>query len=79
MGAVFILEMKKNLQDRGLLFWMVVLPIIFTVLFITVFTSGAEKIAKQEIITSIIPGYTVMFVFFLLSFRWYQHLLKIEI
>lgn len=66
MGAVFILEMKKNLQDRGLLFWMVVLPIIFTVLFITVFTSGAEKIAKQEIITSIIPGYTVMFVFFII-------------
>ncbi len=68
MGAVFILEMKKNLQDRGLLFWMVVLPIIFTVLFITVFTSGAEKIAKQEIITSIIPGYTVMFVFFYYHF-----------
>jgi len=66
MGAMFILEMKKNLQDRGLLFWMLILPIIFTVLFIAVFTSGVDASARQQITTSIVPGYVVMFVFFIM-------------
>lgn len=66
MGAIFTLEMKKNLQDKGLLFWMVILPIIFTYLFIEIFTSGADDIAKLEVITSIVPGYIVMFVFFIM-------------
>ncbi|MBT2215309.1 ABC transporter permease [Virgibacillus dakarensis] len=66
MGAIVTLEIKKNLQDRGLLFWMLILPIIFTVLFIAVFTSGVDESARQQIITSIVPGYTVMFVFFIM-------------
>src|SRR5690625_3175365 len=60
------LELKKHLQDKGLLFWMILLPIIFTVLFISVFTSGVDELAKQEIIISIVPGYAVMFVFFII-------------
>lgn len=66
MKAMFTLEMQKNLQDRGLLFGMLILPIIFTVLFIAVFTSGIDASSKQQVITSIVPGYTVMFVFFIM-------------
>lgn len=66
MQAVMQLELRKNIQDRGLLFWMLLLPILFTVLFIAVFTSGMEKDIQQQVITSIIPGYIVMFVFFIM-------------
>lgn len=66
MRAMFILEMKKNLQDRGLLFWMVILPIAFIVLAVSIFASGTEDVSKQDIILSIIPGYAVMFVFFIM-------------
>ena len=66
MNAVITLELKKNLQDRGLLFWALILPIIFTVLFISVFTSGASEQESREIILSIVPGYTIMFVFFIM-------------
>lgn len=66
MGAIIRLEAKKYLQDRGLIFWMVILPIIFTVIFISVFTSGVSSEAKGQVILSIIPGYTVMFVFFIM-------------
>lgn len=66
MGAMFTLEMKKNLQDRGLLFWMLILPIIFTILFIAVFTSGVDASVRKQITTSIVPGYVVMFVFFIM-------------
>lgn len=66
MLAMLLLELKKNLQDKGLLFWMILLPIIFTVLFISVFTSGVDEAMKETIITSIVPGYVVMFVFFII-------------
>src|SRR5699024_10470326 len=66
MGSVTLLELKKNIQDRGLLFWAIILPILFIVLFISVFTSGQEDVMKDEVILSIIPGYTVMFVFFII-------------
>lgn len=66
MKAVISFEWKKNLQDRGLMFWMLLLPIIFTVLFISVFTSGTEGEAKEQVILSVVPGYTVMFVFFIM-------------
>lgn len=66
MQAVMILEMKKNVQDRGLLFWSIGLPILFTVLFIAIFTSGVEGTEQKEVITSIVPGYIVMFVFFII-------------
>lgn len=66
MGAIIRLEIKKNLQDRGLFFWVFILPIIFTVLFIAVLTSGAKVTESEQIIISIVPGYTVMFVFFIM-------------
>lgn len=66
MEAIIAMESKKYLQDRGLLFWMIILPILFTVIFISVFTSGVSDDVKTEVITSIIPGYAVMFVFFVM-------------
>ena len=66
MNAIINMELRKNLQDRGLLFWMLILPIIFTVLFISVFTSGMDEAVQKEVITSIVPGYIVMFVFFIM-------------
>lgn len=66
MQAVMHVEIRKNLQDRGLLFWMLILPILFTVLFIAVFTSGMDKDIQQQVTTSIVPGYIVMFVFFIM-------------
>src|SRR5699024_5224460 len=66
MRAVIRLELMKNIQDRGLVFWTLILPIIFTVLFISVFTSGQEVVVKENIIISIVPGYITMFVFFIM-------------
>lgn len=66
MGAIIRIEMKKHLQDKGLLFWMVLLPIIFTVLFISIFTAGMDGSIQKQVITSIVPGYVVMFVFFIM-------------
>lgn len=66
MRAVFKMEMIKNLQDKGLYFWTFVLPVIFTVLFISIFTAGTEGADKEYVIISIVPGYTVMFVFFII-------------
>jgi len=66
MKAMFKLEMWKNMQDKGLIFWTFILPIIFTVLFISILTSTVNDEVKESIITSIIPGYTVMFVFFII-------------
>src|SRR5690625_4760766 len=66
MNAIIKLELKKNIQDRGMIFWTLVLPILFTVLFISVFTSGLNEAESQPVILSIVPGYTVMFVFFIM-------------
>lgn len=66
MKAMFLFEMKKNMQNRGMLFWMIILPIAFTVLFISVFTADADGAMKQQVTLSIVPGYAVMFVFFIM-------------
>lgn len=66
MNAIMMVELKKHLQDKGLIFWMLVLPILFTVLFIAIFTSGVDDQMRQEVIRSIVPGYIVMFVFFIM-------------
>lgn len=58
--------MLKNLQDKGLIFWTLVLPILFTVLFISIFTANVDAADQATITTSIVPGYTVMFVFFIM-------------
>lgn len=64
--AILKMELLKTLQDRGIYFWNFVLPILFTVLFISVLTSGADATTQEEIILSIVPGYTIMFVFFIM-------------
>ncbi|PAV30506.1 ABC transporter permease [Virgibacillus profundi] len=66
MNAIMIIELKKHIQDKGLLFWMLILPIIFTVLFIAMFTANVDAATKQQVILSIVPGYVVMFVFFIM-------------
>ncbi|MGM8365007.1 ABC transporter permease [Virgibacillus sp. W0181] len=66
MLAILKLELLKTMQDRGIYFWTFILPIIFTVLFISVLTSGVEKTIQEQMIVSIIPGYAVMFVFFIM-------------
>ncbi|WP_026907341.1 ABC transporter permease [Paucisalibacillus globulus] len=66
MNAVINLELKKSIQDKGLLFWTLALPIVFTVLFISVFTSGLNEEESRPIILSIVSGYTIMFVFFIM-------------
>lgn len=66
MKAIIKLDMKKHLQDRGLLFWMILLPIAFTVLAVAIFAPSSNAVDKQQVIISIVPGYTVMFVFFIM-------------
>lgn len=66
MKAIFIVEFKKHVQDKGLFFWMLGLPILFTILFISILTANADPSTEQEIILSIISGYVVMFVFFIM-------------
>ncbi len=66
MKAIVKLELRKSVQDKGLVFWTFILPVIFTILFISIFTATVEEQMKQEVIVSIVPGYTVMFVFFII-------------
>lgn len=66
MFAIMEKELRNSLQDRGLLFWMLILPIIFTVLFISMFTTNVTGDEKGQVIISIVPGYVVMFVFFIM-------------
>jgi ABC-2 type transport system permease protein len=66
MNAIFKVELKKHIQDKGLLFWMLILPILFTIIFIAIFTANTDAAVRQEVILSIIPGYVVMFVFFIM-------------
>lgn len=66
MTAIFKMELIKNAQDKGLYFWTFVLPIIFMIMFISIFTSGTMADSKDQVILSIVPGYTVMFVFFIM-------------
>ncbi|WP_181347426.1 ABC transporter permease [Thalassobacillus sp. CUG 92003] len=65
MWAIARTELKKNIQDIGLWFWTFVLPIIFIVAFVAIF-KGDESASYQEVVTQIIPGYTVMFAFFIM-------------
>lgn len=66
MKNVFNIEIRQHIQDKGLIFWIFILPIVFTILFISVFTSTVDNSIKDDVITSIVPGYTVMFVFFII-------------
>lgn len=74
MAAIFKMGMIKSSKDKGLYFWTFILPIIFIVLFISIFTSGTMADNKEEVINKIVPGYTVMFVFFIMISMCYSFL-----
>ncbi|TMU87518.1 ABC transporter permease [Bacillus sp. BHET2] len=65
MFAVARTELKKNFQDKGLWFWTFILPIVFIVAFVSIF-SGDENTSYKEVVTQIIPGYTIMFAFYIM-------------
>ncbi|QST00032.1 ABC transporter permease [Pontibacillus sp. ALD_SL1] len=65
MWAIARTELKKTIQDKGLWFWTFVLPVIFIVAFVAIF-SGDESQSYKEVVTQIIPGYTIMFAFFIM-------------
>ncbi|WP_342527235.1 ABC transporter permease [Chryseomicrobium sp. FSL W7-1435] len=65
MTAIALLELKKKTKDKGLWFWTFLLPIIFIVGFITLFgeSMGADP---EQLVVQIVPGYTVMFSFYIM-------------
>ncbi|WP_347861852.1 ABC transporter permease [Salimicrobium sp. PL1-032A] len=65
MWAIARTELKKTVQDKGLWFWTFVLPVVFIVAFVAIF-SGDESTSYKEVVTQIIPGYTIMFAFFIM-------------
>lgn len=65
MWMIARLDFKKHIQDKGMLFWMFVLPIFFIVLFTYIFSAQVEG-DRSEVIVHIVPGYVVMFTFFIM-------------
>jgi ABC-2 type transport system permease protein len=65
MLAIARTELKKNIQDKGLWFWTFILPIVFMIAFVAIF-SGDENTSYKEVVTQIIPGYTIMFAFYIM-------------
>ncbi|MGA9289180.1 MAG: ABC transporter permease [Anaerobacillus sp.] len=65
MWAIVRTELKKTVQDKGLWFWTFILPIVFIVAFVGIF-SGNESTTYKEVVTQIIPGYTIMFAFYIM-------------
>ncbi|WP_226582145.1 ABC transporter permease [Halobacillus litoralis] len=64
MWAIARTELKKTVQDKGLWFWTFVLPIVFIVAFVAILSG--EETSYKELVTQIIPGYTIMFAFFIM-------------
>ncbi|MBH9964994.1 ABC transporter permease [[Bacillus] enclensis] len=65
MWAIARTELKNNIQDKGLWFWTFILPIVFMIAFVAIF-SGDENTSYKEVVTQIIPGYTIMFAFYIM-------------
>ncbi|MDX8044680.1 ABC transporter permease [Gracilibacillus sp. S3-1-1] len=65
MWAITTVELKKQLQDKGIWFWTFILPIIFIVGFIAIF-SGMNEMEPEQLVTQIVPGYIIMFSFFIM-------------
>src|SRR5699024_12288100 len=63
MSAIFKMGIIKSSKDQGLYFWTFILPIILIALLISIFTSGTMVDNKEEVINTIVSGYTEMFVF----------------
>src|SRR5699024_12844659 len=74
MAAILKMGIIKSSKDKGLYFWTFILPIIVIVLFISIFTSDTMADNKEEVINKIVPGYTVMFVFFIMISMCYSFL-----
>src|SRR5699024_11907358 len=73
-SVIFKKDINKSYKDKGLYFMTFILPIIFIVLFISIFTSGTMADNKEEVINKIVPEYTVMFVFFIMISMCYSFL-----
>lgn len=58
------IEIKKQVQDRSLLFWTVILPIAFIVFFIEIFTNEESQIPL--VATQTITGMSVFFSAFII-------------
>lgn len=65
MTAIALMELKKKTKDKGLWFWTFLLPIIFIVGFITIFGESMGTDSEQ-LVVQIVPGYTVMFSFYIM-------------
>ncbi|AJD89569.1 ABC transporter permease [Jeotgalibacillus malaysiensis] len=65
MNAIAKLEFKKKIQDKGLWFWTFILPIVFIVGFISIF-GGNTGTDSEQLVVQIVPGYTVMFSFYIM-------------
>lgn len=71
--SLFAKELRLIFQDRSMYFWMLALPIVFIVIFSTIF-SGADA-ENGNAVGQIVPGYTVMFMFFIMI-SIVQHFLR---
>ncbi|WP_283152763.1 ABC transporter permease [Guptibacillus hwajinpoensis] len=63
MWAIVRTELKKTVHDKGLWFWTFILPIVFIVAFVGIFSEMGNN---KEVVTQIIPGYTIMFAFYIM-------------
>lgn len=61
MKSIVIKELKIMLREKGNFFFLILMPIMFIVLFASIL----GNIADGNVIEQIVPGYMVMFVFFI--------------
>ncbi|QQK76947.1 ABC transporter permease [Salicibibacter cibarius] len=64
MWAVANIETRKQLQDKSLLFWSLVLPIVFIMGFMAIFAADAPD--ETAIANQIITGFSVFFAVFII-------------
>ena len=64
MWAIAQVEIKKQLLDKSLLFWTLLLPVIFIIVFMMIFAKDAENPAA--IAGQIITGFSVFFSIFII-------------
>lgn len=64
IGSIFAKEVRLIFKDKSTYFWLFALPILFIVIFAAIFSNTTTN--RGEAIAQIVPGYTVMFVFFIM-------------
>jgi len=62
--SIFTKEVYLIFKDKSTFFWLFALPILFIVIFASIFSNTATD--RGTAIAQIVPGYTVMFVFFIM-------------